>query len=199
MIGHVAIALALGQEVEIGLDEGGSAAKEKGDLSDLHFLVGELGTAREGGQIVGDRLGRVVHDLADLRGGLALESEADDLSAMGENRPEVMERAAHRDQDVGVCLAHDLQVAGDGSRGDEEDAVGEVFGGEQRPLTEGLLAEVEQSRLAKGGRSVLMNQQVVDLATMQGEADGLLVAVGDGFSGWLVSSNGDERDLARRS
>ena len=119
------------------------------------FLLGELGTAREGGQVVGNGLGRVVHDLADLRGGLALESEADDLSAMGEYRPEVMERAAHRDQDVGVCLAHDLQVAGDGSRGDEEDAVGEVFGGEQRSLTEGLLAEVEESRLAKAGRSVL--------------------------------------------
>ena len=44
-----------------------------------------------------------------------------------------------------------------------------------------------------------MNQMIVDLATMQGEADGLLLAVGHRFSGWLVSSDGDERDLARRS
>ena len=81
-----------------------SATEEEGDLADLHLLVSELGTAREGGEVVGDRFGRVVHDLADLRGGLALESEADDLSAMREHRPQVMEGAAHRDQDVGVCL-----------------------------------------------------------------------------------------------
>ena len=53
-----------------------------------------------------------------------------------------------------MCLTHDLQVAGDGSRGDEEDAVGEVFGGEQGTLTEGLLAEVEESGLTKGGGAV---------------------------------------------
>ena len=140
-----------------------------------------------------------MHDLADLRGGLALEREADDLSAMGEDRPQVMERAAHRDQDVGVCLAHRLQVTGDGSRGDEEDAIGEVFGGEQGSLTEGLLAEVEESRLAKAGRTVLMNQAIVDLAPMQGETDGLLLAVAHRLSGWFVSRDGDEGDLARRS
>ena len=83
-----------------------SATEQEGDLSGLHLLVGELGTAREGGQVVGDRFGRVVHDLADLRGGLALECEADDLSAMREDRPQIMERAAHRDQHVGVCLSH---------------------------------------------------------------------------------------------
>ena len=99
MIGHVAIALTLSQEVEIRLDERGSAAEEKGNLSDLHLLAGELGTAREGGQIVGDRFRRVVHDLADLRGGLALEREADDLSAMSENRPEVV-----------VCVANLIDV-----------------------------------------------------------------------------------------
>ena len=100
-----------------------------------------------------------MHDLADLRGGLALESEADDLSAMGEHRPEVVERAAHRDQDVGVRLAHHFQVTGDGPRRDEEDAIGEVFGGEQGSLTEGLLAEVEEPRLAEAGGPVLMKQQ----------------------------------------
>ena len=47
-----------------------------------------------------------MHDLADLRGGLALQGQADDLGAMREHRPEVMEGAAHRDQDVGVGLAH---------------------------------------------------------------------------------------------
>ena len=195
MIGHVAIAAAFLQDLEIGVDEGDSAAEEKGDLSGLHLLVGELGAAREGGQVVGDRFGRVVHDLADLRGGLALEGQADDLGAMGEDGPEVVERTAHRDQDIGVSQADRDQVARDGSRGDEEDAIGEVFGGEQGSLTEGLLAEVEDSSLAKASWAVLLKHEVVDLAAMESEADGLLLTDGDGFSGWLVRSDGQERDL----
>ena len=195
MIGHVAIALAFLQDLEIGLDEGDSATEEKGDLSGLHLLAGELVQRVKVDKVVGDRFGRVVHDLADLRSGLALESKADDLSAMREDWSEVVERTAHRDQDVGVSLADHLQVAGDGSRGDEEDAIGEVFGGEQGSLTEGLLAEVEDSSLAKAGWTVLLKQQVVDLAAMEGEADGLLLAVGDGLSGRLVRGDGDEGDL----
>jgi hypothetical protein len=79
-----------------------------------------------------------------------------------------------------------------------EHAIGEVFGGEQGSLAEGLLAEVEKSRLAKSGRSLLLKQEIVNLAPMQGEADGLLLAVGDGLSGWLVSGDGDEGDLPWR-
>ena len=114
---------------------------------------------REGGQVVGDRFGRVVHDLADLRGGLALECEADDLSAMGEDRSEVVEGTAHWDQDIGVSLADRDQVSRDGSRCDEEDAIGEVFSGEQGSLTEGLLAKVEDSSPAKAGWAVLLKQR----------------------------------------
>ena len=86
MVRHVSVAFAFGQYFEIGLDEGDSATEEKGDLAGLHLLAGKLGAAGEGGQIVGDRFGRVVHDLADLRGGPALECKADDLNAMGEHR-----------------------------------------------------------------------------------------------------------------
>ena len=54
----------------------------------------------------------------------ALECKADDLSAMrGEDWSEVVERTPHRDQDVGVGLAHDDQVARDGAGGYEEDAI----------------------------------------------------------------------------
>src|SRR5207253_4746878 len=48
------------------------------------------------------------------------------------------------------------------------------------------------------GRSLLLEQPVVDRAPMQGETDGLLVAVGDGLSGRLVSGDGDEGDLPGR-
>src|SRR6266481_1872885 len=53
VIRHVAIAFTLGQDLEIGPDEGGAATEEKSNLSDLHLLARELGTPREGGQIVG--------------------------------------------------------------------------------------------------------------------------------------------------
>ena len=49
--------------------------------------------------------------------------------------------------------------------------------------------------LAKAGRTVFLKQQVVDLAAMEGQADRLLLAVGDGLSGWLVRGDGDEGDL----
>jgi hypothetical protein len=195
VIGHVSIALAFVQDLEISLDEGDSATQEKGNLSGLHLLACKLDAAREGGQVVGDRFGRVVHDLADLRRGLALKCKADDLSAMREDWSEVVECAAHGDQDVGVSLADQYQVTGDSSRSHEEDAIGEIFGGEQCPLAEGLLAEVEDSRLAKTGGAVLLKQKVIDLAAMEGQANGLLLAVSDRLSGWLVRGDGDEGDL----
>ena len=169
--------LTLDQNIEIFLNQRRPATEEECNLAHLHLLASELSTEREGEQIVGDRFGRVVHDLADLRGGLPLECKADESSAMGEDRSEVMECAAHGDQDIGVCLAHHFEVAGDGSWGDEEDAIGEVFGGQQGSLTEGLLAEVEESCLTKAGRTMLMNQAIVDPAPMQGQTDGLLLAV----------------------
>jgi hypothetical protein len=197
VVGHVPISLAFVKDLEIGFDQGHSAAEEKGDLSSLHLLAGELGAARESGQIVGDRFGRVVHDLADLRSGLALECQPDDLSAMREDWSKVVECAAHGDQHAGVSLADQYKVTGDGSRSDEEDAIGEVFGREQGPLAEGLLAKVEDPRLTKAGGAVLLKQKVVDLAAMQSQADGLLLAVGDGLSGRLIRSDGDEGDLPR--
>ncbi len=42
MIFHVAIALTLGQEVKVGLDERRAAAEHEGDLGNLHFAFGEL-------------------------------------------------------------------------------------------------------------------------------------------------------------
>ena len=54
MIFHVAIALTLGQEVKVGLDERRAAAEHEGDLGNLHFAFGELSAARERGEIVSD-------------------------------------------------------------------------------------------------------------------------------------------------
>jgi hypothetical protein len=150
-------------------------------------------------EIVGNCFGGVMHDLADLRGGLALKGKPYDLRAVCEHGSEVVVRASHGNQDAGMGLAYDLEVAGDGPRRDEEDAVGEVFRGEESSLTEGLLAEVEQPRLPEGCGAVLMDQEVVDLATMQSEADGLLGALSDRLAGRLVSGNDDEGDLTGRS
>jgi hypothetical protein len=62
-------------------------------------------------------------------------------------------------------------------------------------LTKGLLAKVEDSSLAKTSRTVFLKQEVVDLAAMEGETNGLLLAIGDGLSRWLVRGNSDEGDL----
>ena len=53
--------------------------------------------------------------------------------------------------------------------------------------------------MAKASRTVLMNQAIVDLAPMQGQTDGLLLAVAHRLAGWFISRNSDESDLARRS
>lgn len=42
MVSHVAIAFALGEQVEVGLNEGWTTAEEEGDLSDLEIFGGEL-------------------------------------------------------------------------------------------------------------------------------------------------------------
>ena len=110
-----------------------------------------------------------------------MERKTDDLSAMRQDWPEVVERVVRMGiKTFGVSLADHYQVTGDGSRGDEEDAIGEVFGGEQGPLTEGLLAKVEDSGLAKAGGAVLLKQEVVDLAAVESETDGLFFTVGNG-------------------
>jgi len=46
---------------------------------------------------------------------------------------------------------------------------------------------------------MLLDQEIVDVAPMQSETDGLLLAVGDWLAGWFVSGDSDESDLARRS
>src|SRR5262249_1832673 len=97
MIFHVAIALALGQEVEVGLDERRAAVEYEGDLAELQVAFGELRAAGEGGQIVGNSFWRVVHDLADLGGGFALQRQFDDLDAMSEHRTDVPDGTTHWD------------------------------------------------------------------------------------------------------
>ena len=123
-----------------------------------------------------------MHDLADLRGGLALEGEADDLSAVRENRSQIMKRAPHRDQHVGVCLTHKYQVTGDGSWGDEEDSIGEVLGCEEGSLMRACWQR-SRSRPGENSRTALMEGEIVDLAPMKGETDCLFLAVGDRFAG----------------
>jgi hypothetical protein len=73
MVGLVLIGLTLREKIEVLLDETLAASQEKGNLSYLHLLLGQLGAADEGGQIVADRLGTMVHELADLGHGLAFQ------------------------------------------------------------------------------------------------------------------------------
>src|SRR5690348_4499685 len=106
---HIAIAPALGQELKIRADQSRTASEQEGDLSGLEPLAGQLRATREGRQIVGHCLRRVVHDPADLRGGLALEGQSYDLSTMGQYGPDVVQGAAHGDEHVGMRFADDNQ------------------------------------------------------------------------------------------
>jgi len=73
MVGLVLVGLTLREKIEVLLDKTLAAPQEKGNLSYLHLLLGQLGAADEGGQIVADRLGTMVHELADLGHGLAFQ------------------------------------------------------------------------------------------------------------------------------
>jgi len=42
MVAHVAILFGLGEQVEVGLNEGRAATEEEGDLRDLELFGGEL-------------------------------------------------------------------------------------------------------------------------------------------------------------
>ena len=59
-------------------------------------------------------------------------------------------------------------------------------------MAQGLLAEVEQASATKCRGAAVIEHEVIGLAAMEGEADGLLVAEGDGLSGWLIGCDGDE-------
>jgi hypothetical protein len=66
MVGHIRIRLALDQDVEVLLDQAFTTPQEKGDLARLHLLMCQLDTAGKRGEIVADRTGTMVHDLANL-------------------------------------------------------------------------------------------------------------------------------------
>jgi hypothetical protein len=152
-----------------------------------------LGATCKSGKIIGNRFRRVVHDLADLGSGFALEREPDDLSAMRQDRPQVIECAAHADQHTRVSLRHDDEVSGNGSRSDEEDAVSEVFCREQCALPEVLLTKVENLGLTNARGTTIVKQDVVDRASMEGQANGLFVAVGHGLpAGSLAATASSE-------
>ena len=196
---HAGVALALVENLEIGVDERDPSAEEEGNLLWGDVFLSELGTARESGEIVGDGLWGMPHALTDLGGRLALEREADDLGAVGQDGTEIMQGAAHGNEHIGIVLADDDEIAGDGSGGDEEDTEGEILGSEERALTEGLLAKIKESRLSKGSRPVLGDELVVFDTAMEGEGDGLFVAVGDGLTGRLIGGDSDECHLTGSS
>ena len=59
------------------------------------------------------------------------------------------------------------------------------------------MTKVEDSGLAKASGTIVVKQEVVDGAAMEGQADALFLAVGHGLSCRLVSGHGEQRDLPR--
>src|SRR5215216_7431111 len=107
-----------------------------------------------------------------------------------------MQGAAHRQDQVRIALAQGLEVAADGSRSDEEDSVGEIFGGQQAALAERFLAQFGQPGTAEGLRPILLEQTVVLGAAMDGKAERHLLASSDGLAGRFLGGDGDQGHLA---
>ena len=61
------------------------------------------------------------------------------------------------------------EVARDGSQPDQKDAAGQAFARQQRPLREGLLAQLGDAFAAETARTDLVQQTVVGGAAMQDE------------------------------
>ena len=79
---------------------------------------------------------------------------------------------------------------------DQEDAAGQVLARQQRPLREGLLAQLGDALAVEIARAELEQQAVVVGAAMQGQRDGSLLAIRHRLAGWLLGGEGHERDLA---
>ena len=54
-----------------------------------------------------------------------------------------------------------LQISGDRSSANKEDAISQVFSSEQRSLTHGLLAQVHDACLSKGRQASALHQPVI--------------------------------------
>jgi len=126
----------------------------------------------------------------------SFQGESYDLHAMGQHRTDVVLGAAQGDGSLVARFLQGGQIAGDGACADEEDAVGQVFGGEQAALAECFLTEVGNPGLSKCGGSLFFEQGIILVAAMDGETNGLLLTFGDGLSSGLVGGDDDQGDFA---
>ena len=138
----------------------------------------------------------MAQNLADLGAGFALQRQPDDLHPVRQHRADIVDHAAQRQRTL-VVGPQPGEVAGDGAQPDQEDAAGQVLARQQRPLREGLLAQIGDTLAAEVARAELEQQTVVVVAAMQGQRDGSLVAIRHRLAGRLLGGEGHERDLAR--
>lgn len=197
MVRPVVVRLALIEQFKILLDEPLSAPQQKGDLPGLHALLLKLGDASKGAQVVGGGLRRVMKDSTDLAGGFSFQGQPYDLHAMGQYGADVVLEAAQRDGGLWRGFPQGGKIASDGACTDKEDAIGEIFAGEQAALAECFLAEIGDACLSKGGRALFFDQGIILGATMQGEANDLLLTLGDGLSARFIGSDEHEGNLPR--
>ena len=179
-------------------DQAPASTQQEGDLPGLHPATRQRRAAGEGGEVVADGRWAVPQDPADLRRRLALQRQADDLGAVGQYRPDVVNRASQRDQHARMGLPQCGQVPRNGSRRDQENSVGQVLAGQQAPLTECLLTKRRDAGLPKPRRPLLVKETVVFRAAMERQANRLLLAIRHGLAGRFVGTDRHERDLAGR-
>jgi hypothetical protein len=156
MIAHVLVGFAFSYQVQILLDQPLSSTQKKGNLTDLHIPLFEVDTSGKSGKVIVYRLGTMMHHFADLRHGLALQRQSDNLGSMGQHRSDVMNGATQRYYQLWIRSTQNIQVPCDRTRGHEEDSVSQVFTSQQSALAQGFLANIDNTSLPKTCRAVLL-------------------------------------------
>jgi len=98
---------------------------------------------------------------------------------------------------VGCSLRSAAKFTRDSARAIREDPIGQIFAGQQHALLKGLLTEVRNARLAKGGGAFVPQEFVVRRAPMEVRRR-LAFTFADRLAGRFVAQNSDHRQLAGR-
>src|SRR5260370_5313984 len=101
---------------------------------------------------------------------------------------------AGRDLDTGV--AQNLDVADDGAQGTVEQAVAEMFVGEQSSLLAGLGSKAEEAGAAEGDDAAAGADLEIVLGGVEGQAHRDLLAIVEGFASGFVGGDDEQLDLA---
>jgi hypothetical protein len=123
-----------------------------------------------------------------------LEEQADGMSAMSKAGADVLLLTARRDLDTGA--AQNLNVADDSAQATVEQAVAEIFVGEESALLTGLGSKAEEAGAAQGDDAAAGADLEIVLGSVEGQPHRDLLAIVEGFASGFVGGDDEQLDLA---